>query len=313
MALERKKSILFFYFKIILLLIIISIGAAEAYFYTYLNDFIHLQKTPVSITPSMLLLESINCTIKTEDGYELKGWLLPNNKSEKIILMFPGYNSNKGELLNLSSKIFSLGYSVLAVDLRAFGESQGDKTYLGIREKDDIKSVIIYILNENRLKISEIAIWADNLSAYSAVFAAQKFPQVKLLLLNNIYPNPLFYLRRNLKLPFTIPEKISDFFISKNLKYMIDYNPNETDITSILPTFQGKTIIFFQTNTPSYDYIKDLYKITPERKELIQLSNVGIEALRSQDWELYYNIIKEKLDMFFKLSEKIPIIENVRK
>jgi len=303
MAYKRQKSIIFAYIKIIIVLIIIIIAATEAYFYFYLNDFIHMQKIPVSITPSMLLLESINISVKTDDGYELKGWLLPNNKSDKIILMLPGFNSNKGELLNLGSKIFALGYSVLLIDLRAMGESDGDKTYLGIKEKEDIKAIIKYILNENRIKISEIGIWADNLSAYSAVYSIQKFPQVKLLLLNNIYPNPLFFLRKNLKLPFSIPERISDFFIYQNLKYTIDYNPTETDITSILPTFQERATIFFQTNSSSYDYIKDLYKITPERKELIQLPKVGVEALKASDWESYYTIIKEKLNNFFGISQ----------
>lgn len=52
-----------------------------------------------------------------------------------------------------------------------------------------------------------------------------------------------------------------------------------------------------------YDYVKELYQISPERKELVQLSKVGSEALQSPDWEMYFNVIKQKLNMYFPPGE----------
>jgi uncharacterized protein len=299
---SKKRKISFMWLEILLILVVVAALATEAFFYLYLSSFIKPEKKAVKVSPSNLLLESVNVEIKTKDGLKLSGWLLPNKKSNKVILMVHGYESNKAELLTLSSRIVTLGYSILLFDMRGCGESEGDRTYMGVKEKDDIESALTYILNDNRIKASSIAIWADNVSAYAAVLAIEKFPEVKLLMLNNIYPNPLFYLNSKISLPFSLPKEISDFFIYQNIKYLLAFKPDENDLHDILPNVKGRTLIFFQTRSASYDYVKDLYQIAPERKELVQLPRVGVDALQASDWEMYFNVIKQKLAVYFPLE-----------
>jgi len=300
---SRNKSIIFFWLQLLIILAVVAVLAIEAFFYLYLNGVTKPGKKPVSITPNSLLLESINIEIMTKDNVKLSGWLLPNKKSNKVILMLHGYYSNKADLLSLGSRLIALGYNLVLIDLRGCGDSDGDRTYMGVKEKDDIEAVLTYILNDNRLKAGNIAIWADNVSAYASILAIEKFPEVKLLMLNNIYPNALFYFNKKMSLPFSVPKEIADFFIYQNVKYLLDFKPDENDLHQILPAMQSKILIFFQTKAPGYDYVKDLYEISPERKELIQLPRVGTEALQpGSDWEMYFNIIKEKLSLYFPIS-----------
>lgn len=307
---SAKRSKIFLWLKMLIILIVVVVLGMEAFFYLYLNGVTKPGKKTVSITPSMLLLESINVEIMTKDNVKLNGWLLPNKKSNKVILMLHGYASNKADLLNLSSRINALGYNMLLVDLRGCGESEGERTYMGVKEAMDIQAALTYILNDNRLKASTIAIWADNMSAYASILAIEKYPEVKLLMLNNIYPSALFYLKEKMALPFSMPKEISDFFIYQNVKYLLQFNPDENDLHQILPKVQGRALIFFQTKMPQYDYVKDLYQISPERKELVQLANVGAEALQSPDWEMYFNVIKQKLNMYFPPAENgSPVVE----
>ncbi|OGF68200.1 MAG: hypothetical protein A2Y62_05430 [Candidatus Fischerbacteria bacterium RBG_13_37_8] len=309
MKLKKRRSNIPFYLKLLLILLLVAAVGVEAFFYLYIRSMFYPTKKSINITPSMLLLESITVEIVAQDGVKVSGWLLLNkNSKNKVILMVPGYNANKADLLNLGSKLYALGYSLLLIDLRGHGESDGDKSYMGIKEKDDIVASLTYIMNDNRLKANSVAIWADNVSAYAAVLAVERFPQVKLLLLNNIYPNPLLYLRKNIRLPFSVPERISDFFIFQNVKFILGLNPEEYDLNSVLSGMKGRSLVFFQTKLPEFDYVKELYQVSPERKELIQMDRVGTEALRASDWEMYNEIMKEKLSMYFPLHETSSIV-----
>jgi pimeloyl-ACP methyl ester carboxylesterase len=288
---------------------VVVVIAIEAFLYIYLKDIIYPQKKLISIDPKSLLIDYINVEIKNEDGQKLVGWLMLNKASNgKVVLMLPGYNSNKAELINAASKIYNLGYSLLLVDLRGQGESEGNKSTLGVLEKEDINYILTYIMNDNRLQANSIAIWGDNMSAYASLFAVEKFPQVKLLLLNDVYPNPVFYLKNKLTLPIKIPDYLVEYVLYKNLRYLFDIDAKKYDARNILPVLKGRVLVFIKTDEREYEYVKQLYDISPERKELLILKHVGVEALNASDWEGYYELMKEKISTYLPLNEANSVI-----
>ncbi|WP_456403364.1 alpha/beta hydrolase [Hydrogenimonas sp.] len=83
--------------------------------------------------------ESIEHT--AEDGVRLKGWWIPG-RSHKAVLLIHG---NRGSRNGYHSGIFELGawywrrgFHVMMVDLRAHGESGGERISFGIREHADL-------------------------------------------------------------------------------------------------------------------------------------------------------------------------------
>lgn len=305
----KKRTRVFLYLEILLIIIVIIILGIEAFFYFSIKEMVNLQKKPLNIDLKSLLIDYINVELKNGDGEKLLGWLLHNKKSSnKVVLMLPGYGSNKAELVNLASKIYDLGYSVLLMDLRGQGESDGEGTTFGLQEKEDIISILTYLVNDNRLKANNIAIWADDISAYASLLALEKFPQVRLLMLNNVFPEPLSYIKSKLSLPFQVSDFIIDYIVSQNLKLLINEGPKSYNLKNILPIIKGKTIIFFKTDDPRCNFVKSLYDVAPERKELIILKEVGTQALNASDWEEYYKLIEEKLNTYFSLSEQQPVI-----
>lgn len=305
----KRRTRIFLYFKLLLLIIVLILIGVEAFFYFSINDMVNPHKKQLSVDLNSLLIDYINVELKNEEGQKLVGWLLLNKKSSnKAVLMLPGYNSNKAELVNAASKIYDLGYSVLLVDLRGQGESEGDKTTFGLREKDDIICILTYLVNDNRVKANTIAIWADDISAYASLLALKKFPQVRLLLLNNVFPEPVSYIRGRLSLPFKVPDFIIDYIVYQNVKSIVNDDPKSYDLKDILPIIKGRTIIFFKTDDPRYNFVKNLYDIAPERKELIILKETGARGLNGSDWEEYYKLIEEKLNTYFPLSEQQQVV-----
>ncbi len=300
----KKKTRIWLYLEILLFIVVVFVLAIEIYFYFNIKDILYPQKKSLNIDLKSLLIESINVEITNEDGQKLVGWLLLNRESKnKAMLMLPGYEADKAELINVASKIFDSGYSVLLIDLRAQGDSEGDRSTLGIKEKDDVIYALTYLINDNRVKATSVGIWADNVSAYASILAVEKFPQVKLLLLNNIYPNPIHYIKNKMKLSFVSIESIIDYIINQNLKFLIGKDFIINDLKDTIPNLKGRNLIFFQTDKAEYSYVKNLYDIAPERKELIVLKQVGIDALNSPNWEEYYKLIEEKISTYLPLDE----------
>jgi|GEM_PF-1415174 pimeloyl-ACP methyl ester carboxylesterase len=77
----------------------------------------------------------------TSDGLLLKGWWIPA-KSKRAVLLLHG---NGGSRNGYHSGVFELGhvyhqrgFNVMMVDLRAHGESEGERVYFGVKEHEDM-------------------------------------------------------------------------------------------------------------------------------------------------------------------------------
>ena len=68
-------------------------------------------------------------TVKTltTDNIEIVSWFIPNKELKGTIIMVHGFDMNKSGMLSRAKFFYDLGYSVLLPDLRARGESGGDK------------------------------------------------------------------------------------------------------------------------------------------------------------------------------------------
>ncbi len=77
-------------------------------------------------------------SIVTDDGLTLRGKFYEYKPGAPIELMFPGYRGRaERDLCGGVGRCFSLGYSVLLVEQRACGVSDGHVITFGIKESDD--------------------------------------------------------------------------------------------------------------------------------------------------------------------------------
>lgn len=94
----------------------------------------------IPLTPADVKLDVEEVTIPTADGLRLSGWLVPRAGAPAIVLLH-GYPAEKADMLPLAAAL-ARRFTVLLVDLRYFGRSEGRVTTLGWRERDDLRRAV---------------------------------------------------------------------------------------------------------------------------------------------------------------------------
>lgn len=89
--------------------------------------------------------------------------------SKSTVILLHGIRSSKNHFLDLSTFLSKNGFNSIAVDLRAHGESEGQFCTFGVKEKKDIKSLIDYLTEKE--KLNNIGIWGQSLGGAVALQA----------------------------------------------------------------------------------------------------------------------------------------------
>ncbi|HDQ16586.1 MAG TPA: alpha/beta fold hydrolase [Candidatus Vogelbacteria bacterium] len=108
----------------------------------------------------------------------INGYLIESpNKNGKIIIFLHGWPTDSGDLLPLASKFWP-DFSLLMIDLRHFGQSQGYMTTLGIKEKEDTKKIVDFLQKRN---YSQIGIFGFSLGGAIAILSAAQDERLKVV------------------------------------------------------------------------------------------------------------------------------------
>ncbi len=100
---------------------------------------------------------------KTFDQVLLKGYHTYSKQeiSKGVIILLHGIRSQKEHFILMSNRLSKRGYDVVAIDLRAHGESEGVHCTFGVKEKQDLKCLIDFLEANNDFK--SIGIWGQSL------------------------------------------------------------------------------------------------------------------------------------------------------
>ena len=94
--------------------------------------------TPLRPADFRLAVEELS--IPTADGLRLSAWLVPRAGASTIVLLH-GYPADKADMLPIAAML-ARRFTVLLLDLRYFGRSEGRATTLGLRERDDLRGTL---------------------------------------------------------------------------------------------------------------------------------------------------------------------------
>lgn len=89
----------------------------------------------------------------TANGLKLEAWLLPTPAAKGTVALFHGHGGKKSSLLKEAEVFRSLGYSVLLLDFRAHGGSQGNTCSIGYKEVEDVKLAYDYLIAQGEKNI----------------------------------------------------------------------------------------------------------------------------------------------------------------
>lgn len=83
-------------------------------------------------------------TIPSHSGIRLSGWHVVADSKKGVVVLLHGIRSSKTSMLARAKLLYEAGYSSVLVDLRAHGESEGDRITVGYLERYDALAAIKY-------------------------------------------------------------------------------------------------------------------------------------------------------------------------
>lgn len=87
--------------------------------------------------------------IESRDGLRLRGWLLPGQQPvQRVIILVHGYTAAASWMLHLALPFLRRGWTVLLVDQRAHGASEGRYASYGYHEKHDLHLWVNWVIQQ---------------------------------------------------------------------------------------------------------------------------------------------------------------------
>ena len=99
---------------------------------------------------------------KTTDGVTLHGWFIAG-RSSRVLLFFHGNAGNISHRLDSIRQFLALGLSVLIIDYRGYGQSEGRTTEKGTYR--DADAAWRYLIEGRGIAASDIVIFGRSLGA----------------------------------------------------------------------------------------------------------------------------------------------------
>jgi fermentation-respiration switch protein FrsA (DUF1100 family) len=128
---------------------------------------------PQELTPTEVGLDYREVGIQSTDGLELAGWWVPGNDSSRAVVLVSGIGGDKSDrhVVKTASVYAGAGYSVLMIDLRAQGGSEGERVTLGNQEVRDVRGALSW-LDERRFAPRETVLHGFSMGGATVLRAA---------------------------------------------------------------------------------------------------------------------------------------------
>ena len=117
------------------------------------------------------------------------GWFFPGLKSAPTVMLCPGYQSSRGELLTLASALQDHQYNVFLFDFSGHGSSGGHTT-LGFQEVLELRAAMNAVASRGDVDVNQFGVWGVNLGGYVALAEAESDPRIRAIAVESPYDRP---------------------------------------------------------------------------------------------------------------------------
>lgn len=142
-----------------------------------------------------VVVEDVSFT--AADGLPLRGWLMRGKPDRPSVVLCHDLDENRESLINVAIALNKTGFTTLLFDFRAHGESGGSRSTLGLLEKRDVLGALDFLREQSAGNAERVGIYGVGMGAHAAVLAAAEVPQVRVLVLDSLYPDAAFPLVRD--------------------------------------------------------------------------------------------------------------------
>lgn len=107
----------------------------------------------MKLRPSDLALRSESFAGTNPDGTRIAGWWLPSESPAGNVVMVHGFGQNKSAMLHRAATLVAAGWNVALIDLRARGESGGDRADIGPGAAFDVRAAVDALTGKVEMRI----------------------------------------------------------------------------------------------------------------------------------------------------------------
>jgi len=125
-----------------------------------------------------LAFDEVAFSPRGSDGITLRGWWFPNPDAKAVIIRVHGLDSTRAVDLELDRDLVVAGFALLSFDLRGHGESDPAPMGAGLREQDDVRGAIDYVLSEQGAEPGKVLLLGRSFGAAIVLLAGLGEPAV---------------------------------------------------------------------------------------------------------------------------------------
>lgn len=249
------------------------------------------------ISPADLQLESQNIALTVEDTIELKGYWVKTKVEapESVMIFVHGIGGCKEHFLGLAQDLSRLGIESVLVDMRAHGQSGGQFTTYGYKEKHDISAVVDLIKRQN--DSIPIGIWGNSMGGAIALQALEIEPRIEFGIIESTFTDldQIVYDYQK-KMAWGIGLKPLCNIALAEAGRLADFDPDAVVPLESVKNIQQPVFIAHGTldENIKFDYGYELYKkLNTRQKHFYPVEGGGHFDLGQVGGPLYYRAIQE--------------------
>lgn len=182
---------------LILALALLPLGVAVIIILLLGRSLMRPHPTRIGQAPDAFPMEDI--ALASKSGATLRGWFKRAESSKGAVLLLHGIRGSRLGMLERARLLHTHGYSVMLIDLRAHGESTGDKITFGWLESRDVHAAISWL--EKKCPGERLGVIGASLGGAAALLADPPLP-VHALVLELVYRDIKAATANRLKLRF---------------------------------------------------------------------------------------------------------------
>ncbi len=190
---KRRLAIALIGILLFLVIIYLGIGAYAVGEVTKISEHDQYDETPATYG---LEYQDVRFTARGDD-VQIAAWYLPNKESTQAVILVHGRDASKqnaisGKIVELGAALYDAGFSVMIIDLRGHGESEGEHYSFGVYERRDVLGAVDFLLNDG-FKPGSIGVLGISMGGDATTGATSEEAAIGALVLESTFAdlNPL--------------------------------------------------------------------------------------------------------------------------
>jgi uncharacterized protein len=251
------------------------------------SKLIFVPSQVIETTPARFKLpyQEIWLSVKNSQGKieRMHGWWLPSSQPDgKVLLYLHGNGLNIGANVAHANRFHKLGFSVLLIDYRGYGRSEGGFPTENSVYQDAV-AMWDYLVSQRRIAPKNIFIYGHSLGGAIAIDLAVKHPDAAALIVESSFAS---------------------------IRKMVDYQPqyrffpidlilsNKFDSVEKVRSLKMPVLFFHgkADRTIPHEMSEQLFAAAPEPKRLLLIPNAGHSNLADTAGKIYLEAVQKLIE-----------------